>query len=105
MQKINSAYLDIHVDTKNNRIFFPVKDHNDAELHYKLHTDTMPTVMEFKSTFVPEQFRNQGIGSQLVEKGMRLAKANQYGVKATCPFVEHYLGQHPEFQPMRAELT
>lgn len=100
MHKINPDYLDIHVDTKNSRIYFPVVENKDAELLYKLHTESKPTVIEFVSTFVPETLRNQGIGTRLAEKGMRLADANKYEVKPSCPFIESYLDKHPEFQGM-----
>lgn len=103
MKKIKKNYLDIHVDTKNNRIFFPIKKYDDAELHYQLHTNSSPTVIEFTHTFVPSELRNQGVASKLVEKGLRLAKANHYDVQATCPFVEDYIRKHPEFQSL--EMT
>ncbi|MCB0670098.1 MAG: N-acetyltransferase [Saprospiraceae bacterium] len=100
MQKKHPDYLDFRVDPKNSRIFAPVTDEEDIELRYNLITDTQPTTMEFTYTFVPEPIRRQGIASQLVLKGLRLAKKSNYKVKASCPFVEHFLEKHSEFQPM-----
>ena len=101
MKKINIDHLDIHVDTKESRLFFPIKDSQDAELKYRLHTERKPTVIEFTETYVPETLRQQGLGSKLAERGMRLAEANKYNVKATCSFVEDYLSKHPEFQSLQ----
>ena len=53
--------------------------------------------LEYKSTFVPEQEREQGIGEELVLYALDYARDNDYRVIPTCPFVRHVVDEHPEY--------
>lgn len=103
MQKIDPDNLDIRVDTKGGRLYFTVKDNKDAELLYDIHENGDETVIEFTRTFVPEPLRNTGLGTKLVERGIELAKSNNFKIEPTCEFVAHYLKRHPELEGMRSE--
>jgi len=50
------------------------------------------------STFVPEEQRNQGIASTIVEHALEFAQREGYTVRPTCPFVKSYIDEHPRFQ-------
>ena len=100
METVRPRFFDLHIDEKEGRVYFPTEGERDAELNYDLHADSQPNVMELTSTFVPEALRHNGLGSRLVEKGLRLAEANGYCLKPTCPFVAYYIEEHPHFQKL-----
>lgn len=53
--------------------------------------------MDFISTFVPEEWRGQGIGTFLVSYALAYAKERHLKIGATCPFVRAYIYKHKEF--------
>ena len=61
------------------------------------------TTLDFYSTFVPEAFRGQGLAEQLCRAGFEYAKANQFKVVPSCPYISGaYLKRHPEYLPLTA---
>ncbi|MEM9990707.1 MAG: GNAT family N-acetyltransferase [Bacteroidota bacterium] len=104
MSKINVNELDIQHDTGNGRIYFEQKDAENAALQYELDTTSGSTVINFTSTFVPEAVQEMGIGTRLVEEGMRLADKEGYKVKASCPFVKNYMNEEREFAHLYQQL-
>lgn len=57
-------------------------------------------VIDFQHTFVPEQYRNNGVADQLIQTGLQYAQQQQFRVIATCPFVASYIRRHPEYQSL-----
>ncbi|MGH9458314.1 MAG: GNAT family N-acetyltransferase [Thermoanaerobaculia bacterium] len=53
--------------------------------------------LELKSTEVPASLEGQGVGSALAREAMDYARAHDYRVIATCPFVRGWLERHPEY--------
>lgn len=102
MAHIDPDHLEMHIDEKAERIYFPMKENQDAELKYTLHTKGEPNVMEFTHTFVPEPVRNIGIGKRLAEEGLKLAEANGYQIKPSCEFIASYVDKRPHYQKMVA---
>lgn len=70
---------------------------DQAELAY-----AMPehNVIDFQHTFVPEDFRGEGIANQLIEAGLKFAGDQKYKVIASCPAVAAYVRRHQEYQPL-----
>jgi len=101
MKKIDPDRLDIRIDTRHGRLYSPVRENRDAQLHFMLHDNGKFYVIEFTHTYVPEPLRNLGIATKLAEKGMQLARANNYQVDLSCPFVKAFMEKHPEFKSMR----
>lgn len=84
--------LDIEHDMDNNR-FVADTEHGQASLEYsRVDQDTL----DYKSTFVPEEERGEGLGEKLVLHALDWAEENDFQVIATCPFVRRVLDQHPE---------
>jgi uncharacterized protein len=67
-----------------------------AELVYRRTDDTI----NFRHTGVPEAIEGRGIGSQLAQAGLEYAKDAGLTVIPSCPFVRHYINQHPEYQSL-----
>lgn len=67
-----------------------------AELVYRRTDDTIT----FRHTGVPEAIERRGIGSRLAQTGLEYAKQEGLTVIPSCPFIRHYINQHPEYQPL-----
>ena len=67
-------------------------DSGEAELSYI----EKERVLDLVHTFVPPEGRGQGIGDALVEEAIAYAKANDYRLRPSCPFVRNWLEGHPE---------
>ncbi|MFC6998949.1 GNAT family N-acetyltransferase [Rufibacter roseus] len=75
--------------------FYASLDQEEAELTYFVTEDN---VLDFDYTFVPENYRNQGLADQLVETALRYVKENNLKFTPSCPVVEAYANRHPEYQ-------
>ena len=53
-----------------------------------------PGTITFTHTRVPESLRGHGIGTQLIEAGLRLARERGLKVIPVCPFFRDYLRAH-----------
>jgi len=53
-------------------------------------------ILELYSTFVPEQDRGHGIAGRLVEAVLGYAREEGRRVIPTCPYIAHWLREHPE---------
>lgn len=69
-----------------------------AELAYSINGN----VILFTHTGVPPDLEGQGIGSQLVQAGLRYAREKKLKVKSLCWFVSGYINRHPEVQDLLA---
>jgi predicted GNAT family acetyltransferase len=57
-------------------------------------------VLDFRSTFVPVEYRRRGTGDALVCHALEYAKENGYRVIPTCWFVREVMALHPEYRTM-----
>ncbi|MCF7689298.1 MAG: N-acetyltransferase [Cephaloticoccus sp.] len=60
------------------------------------------TRMIFTHTFVPEEFRGQGIAEKLVRAGLAHARQQQLTVDPQCSYVAKFIARHDEFQDLLA---
>jgi predicted GNAT family acetyltransferase len=54
------------------------------------------STLDYRHTFVPEEHREAGLGSDLVRFALDWAARNEHQIVPTCPFVRSYLEDHPE---------
>lgn len=59
--------------------------------------------LDFRSTWVPPQDREQGIGERLVLHALDDARREGYRVVPTCPFVTWVVERHPEYEDLLVE--
>jgi uncharacterized protein len=64
-----------------------------AATYYKL----ADGVITFVHTEVPPELGGQGVGSRLVKGALDQVRADGLKVIAECPFVNAYIGKHPEY--------
>jgi predicted GNAT family acetyltransferase len=69
-----------------------------AFAEYRLEGNTIT----FTHTRVPEALRGRGIGTQLIEAGLSLARERNLKVIPQCPFFAAYIRAHPETQELLA---
>jgi uncharacterized protein len=69
-----------------------------AFAEYRLEADTIT----FTHTRVPEALRGRGIGTQLIEAGLSIARERNLKVVPQCPFFAAYIRAHPETQDLLA---
>lgn len=54
-------------------------------------------------TEVPPAVREQGVGSKVVKAALDEARSQNLQVVPRCPFVQHYIEEHPEYEALVAE--
>ena len=69
-------------------------DGGTAVLEYRLDSD----VIAFTHTEVPEEAREQGVGSALARTALDYAEAHGLRVRPLCPFVAAFIREHGEYQ-------
>jgi hypothetical protein len=91
MEKKNN--IDVRFEEKAKR--FTVRlDGKIAYLTFKRDDENQ---VVFDHTYVPEEYREQGIAGKLVEAGMDWAKQEELKVVPKCSYVEWWVGQNPEY--------
>ena len=88
---------DVRHDPDHHRFAADV-DGGTAELEYQRAED----VLIFVHTFVPEASRGEDVGTALVEAAFAHVRDNDLRLVAQCPFVKHYVEEHPEAQDLVA---
>lgn len=58
--------------------------------------DSRQGVIDLQHTVVPDEAQGQGVGGRLVEAAVRHARAKGLRIVPTCPFVQHWMQEHPE---------
>jgi len=53
--------------------------------------------INLRHTEVPEEYRGQGIATDLAKAALEYARAEKLQVVPTCPFVSTYIKRHPEY--------
>ena len=64
---------------------------NEAVLAYRLHSVGDAPEIDFYSTYVPPEFRGQGLAEKLVRTGLRWAREQGFQVHASCWYVAKFL--------------
>jgi uncharacterized protein len=54
-------------------------------------------ILELIHTEVPKDLQHLGLASALAERALNWAREKGYKVDVICPFVQDYLGKHPEY--------
>jgi uncharacterized protein len=90
MPASDSGYT-VRDNARDNRLEIRVGDQVAfAEYQFEPHTIT------FTHTRVPEALRGKGLGTQLIEAGLSLARLRDLKVIPQCPFFAAYIRRHPE---------
>jgi uncharacterized protein len=84
--------VDVHDNPAKGRYELNVEGHI-AAAYYEL----ADGVITFTHTEVPSELGGRGIGSQLVKGALAQVREKGLKVVANCPFVNGYLGKHPEY--------
>jgi uncharacterized protein len=69
-----------------------------AVMYYRL-ADGVITLVH---TETPPQLQGQGVASRLVQGALQDARSRGLKVVPRCPFVNAYMGKHPEFSDLLA---
>jgi uncharacterized protein len=83
---------EVQHDQEKNRFFIT----NALREAYLTYSQVSDTVLDFRSTFVPEVFRGQGVAATLVKAALDYAKDNGFTVIPTCSFVDAYIRRNPD---------
>ncbi len=91
--------MEIQHDKEKQRFFVKI-DNKEAELTYKKVEDN---VLNFDSTFTPEELRGQGLAGKITKAALEYAQAHNLKVIPGCPYVEKYIEKHSEFESILAD--
>ena len=61
-----------------------------------------PDSIIFNHTEVPPELEGNGIAAKLTQTALDFARANRLRVVPRCPYVSHYIRQHPVYQDFLA---
>lgn len=90
--------MEIRHDEADQR-FVATTEHGEATLDYdRLDEETL----DYTSTFVPEEDREEGIGEDLVLHALDWARENDHEIVPTCPFVRSVVESHEEYRDIVA---
>lgn len=90
----------------------PDVQHLPADHRYVYQPDTAQAVLDYEladgrmvltHTFVPEEFRGQGIAEKLVRAALTDARLHRYRVVPQCSYVAKFIERHSEFQDLLAK--
>ena len=82
---------------------------NSARSRFELDADGVMVFMNYRltgnvisldHTETPVAARGRGLASRLVEGALQIARARGLKVVPRCPFVQAYLGKHPEYSDL-----
>jgi uncharacterized protein len=59
-------------------------------------------VVELVHTEIGDAYEGQGLGGKIARGTLDLVRAAGQRVIATCPFVNGWIGKHPEYEDLRA---
>lgn len=90
--------IDIKHDPER-QCFFAKLDGKEANLQY---SQADEKTLDYQSTFVPVEYRQQGIGERIVIEALGFARDNGYEVIPSCPFVRRVLEEHSEYDDVLA---
>ena len=83
-------------DNEQRKRFETTRDGKTAFVDYVIHGETY----ELTHTEVPEELRDQGIGTQLVKRVLDTIKEKRQPVKASCPFVARVIEDNHEYKSL-----
>jgi predicted GNAT family acetyltransferase len=102
----------VMISSKNRELWRPTMDknslnviHNEAAHRFEIQVDgqiaeltyiLQDGTITFTHTGVPGELEGNGLGSMLVQAGLKYAWDRDLKVKATCWFVNGYIERHPE---------
>jgi hypothetical protein len=66
--------------------------------YVEYHVDGGVTYID--STFVPEEYRGQGLAEKLVKAAIEHAKQNKLKIVPICSYAKRYLDKHPEYRDL-----
>ncbi|HTY49772.1 MAG TPA: GNAT family N-acetyltransferase [Steroidobacteraceae bacterium] len=87
-----------------------VRDNSEAS-RYELDTPSGPAFIDYRRhggvaalvhAEVPQALQGQGIGSQLAQGVLELARAQGLKILPRCPFIAAYIQRHPQYQDLLA---
>lgn len=78
----------------NGQRFYCVVDGQECELEYD---KPAAAVLNFYHTYVPEQYRNQGIAALLLKEAAQFARQNGYKIRPSCSYAELYFKRYKEY--------
>jgi predicted GNAT family acetyltransferase len=60
-------------------------------------------VIDFKMLYVPKNLRGVGIAEKVLKRAIGFVEKNNFKVKSSCNYINHFLESHPEFQTIVSE--
>ncbi len=89
------ANIDIQHDEKSHKFYVTLQDNEEAVLIYRLMKGTgeAPATIDFTRTYVPPEFRSQGIAEALVRRGVKWAREQNFQMTASCWYAAKFIGK------------
>jgi uncharacterized protein len=88
------------VDNRADHRFELAVDGHFAKSYYEI----ADGVITFMHTEVPPELGGKGIGSKLIKGALDRVRADGLKVTAQCPFVQAWIGKHPDYADLLRSL-
>jgi predicted GNAT family acetyltransferase len=89
--------MEIVHDQESQKFFIKING-KEAYLYYRLREN----VMDFASTYVPNELRGKGIAANIVEAGLNYARKNNYLIIPSCSYVAVFMRRNKQYQDLLA---
>lgn len=73
----------------------------EGNLAFVIYTQLSPTEIELFHTEVPVALEGKGVAATLAKNVLEYCKTHNLYVKATCPYISHFIVRHPEWESLR----
>jgi len=70
----------------------------DNKIGYLSYEQPEEGVLDYAHVYVPPAYRERGIAAEITRTALDYARREGYSVIPSCPYVEHFLGEHPEYE-------
>ena len=88
-------------EPENHRFVVYLED-SEATLEYG---HAGPKTLDYRSTFVPVEYRGKGVGERMVLDALDYARENGYAVIPSCSFVRALVKRHKEYKDLVVERS
>ena len=82
--------LTVQHQPEQNRFSLTAGD-SEAVLQYRRFERDNKSMIDFTHTWVPPEFRGKGMAEKLVREGLGCARAEGFGIEASCWYVARFL--------------
>ncbi len=80
-----------------NQKFYTIIEGKEAYIRYMMRDKN---TIDIRSTYVPAEFRRQGIAAKIAEKVLEFAREQEYTIIPTCSYVKSFVAKKDMYKEL-----